>query len=105
MTLIPRSTDCGPDGHCWEDQGRVYLPRGFQTFACYSHNDNWSYEGRGQGFEAALRKSGRTCTWLRWHETKQQVRQEIGGPRHRASSDARVLQLTLLRLRGQRTAS
>lgn len=38
----------------------------------------------------------------RWHDMKQQVRQEIGGPRHRASTDARVLQVTLMRLRGQR---
>jgi LacI family transcriptional regulator len=53
-----------------------FLPRGFQTFACYSHNDNWSYEGRGKGLEDALRKAGRTCTWLRWHE----ARNNAGGP-------------------------
>jgi hypothetical protein len=38
----------------------------------------------------------------RWHDTKQLVRQALGGPRHRASTDARVLQQTLLRLREQR---
>jgi hypothetical protein len=38
----------------------------------------------------------------RFHAMKLEVRQELGGPRHRASTDARVLQLTLMRLRGQR---
>lgn len=36
-----------------------------------------------------------------WHEVKQQVLQETGPQRHRASADARVLQLTLMRLRAQ----
>jgi hypothetical protein len=36
----------------------------------------------------------------RWHEVKQQVASERGPQRHRASSDARLLQLTLQRLRG-----
>ncbi len=39
-----------------------FLPRGFQSFAYYSHTDNWSYEGRGMGFEKALRTAGRICT-------------------------------------------
>jgi hypothetical protein len=34
-----------------------------------------------------------------WHEVKQQVSSERGAQRHRASSDARLLQLTLQRLR------
>lgn len=34
-----------------------------------------------------------------WHMVKQQVSSERGSQRHRASSDARLLQLTLLRLR------
>jgi hypothetical protein len=35
----------------------------------------------------------------RWHAVKQQVSQELGVQRHRASTDARVLQLTFQRLR------
>ncbi len=37
-----------------------------------------------------------------WHAVKQQVANELGTPRHRASADARLLQATLLRLRAQR---
>jgi hypothetical protein len=40
----------------------------------------------------------------RWHVVKQQVVQELGMQRHRASTDARVLQLTLQRLRTQSEA-
>lgn len=36
-----------------------------------------------------------------WHDTKQRVRDELALPRHRASADARVLQLTLQRLRNR----
>lgn len=35
-----------------------------------------------------------------WHQTKAEIASERGNQRHRASSDARLLQLTLLRLRG-----
>lgn len=35
----------------------------------------------------------------RWHEVKQQVARERGGQRHRASADARLLQLSLARVR------
>lgn len=35
----------------------------------------------------------------RWHAVKQQVSAELGVQRHRASADARLLQLTLQRLR------
>ncbi len=34
-----------------------------------------------------------------WHATKQQISSELRLPRHRASTDARVLQMTLRRLR------
>lgn len=34
-----------------------------------------------------------------WHQVKAQITSERGGQRHRASSDARLLQLTLQRLR------
>ena len=37
----------------------------------------------------------------RWHLVKAEVTRERGAQRHRASADARLLQLTLLRLRGQ----
>ncbi|MEO6274322.1 MAG: hypothetical protein ABIP34_14090 [Rhodoferax sp.] len=40
----------------------------------------------------------------RWHDVKQQVAGELGLQRHRASSDARVLQGTLQRLMEQREA-
>ncbi len=36
-----------------------------------------------------------------WHAVKAEVTRERGAQRHRASADARLLQLTLLRLRGQ----
>jgi hypothetical protein len=39
-----------------------------------------------------------------WHTVKAQVNAERGAHRHRASSDARVLQLTLQRLRSQTPA-
>jgi hypothetical protein len=38
----------------------------------------------------------------RWHDLKQQVVEELGLQRHRASSDARVLQRTLQKLMAQR---
>lgn len=42
----------------------------------------------------------------RWHETKRTVASEMALPRHRASSDARLLQSTYVRLaRGRRTLS
>ena len=37
-----------------------------------------------------------------WHATKAQISSERGAQRHRASSDARLLQLTLLRLQAAR---
>lgn len=40
-----------------------------------------------------------------WHGAKQQVLSELQLPRHRASNDARVLQLTFARLRGVETAA
>jgi hypothetical protein len=39
-----------------------------------------------------------------WHTVKQTVLQELGAQRHRASTDARVLQLTLQRVRVSETA-
>lgn len=48
-----------------------FMTRGFRNFFFYSDADNWSYEERGQGFVAALRKAGRQCQWLRWHQVVQ----------------------------------
>jgi len=41
---------------------------------------------------------------LRWHLELARVRQDLGLNRHRASSDARALQLTLLRVKQQQMA-
>lgn len=38
-----------------------------------------------------------------WHDTKQQVSAQLGVQRHRASADARLLQMTLLQLIHKRT--
>jgi LacI family transcriptional regulator len=46
-----------------------FLSRGFNHFMFYSEADNWSYDGRGHGFIEALRKAGRGCMWLRWHQS------------------------------------
>jgi LacI family transcriptional regulator len=46
-----------------------FLSRGFSCFMFYSDTDNWSYEERGEGFIEALKRSGRTCIWLRWHRS------------------------------------
>ncbi len=40
-----------------------------------------------------------------WHGAKQQVLSEVQLPRHRASNDARVLQLTFARVRGVEAAA
>ncbi|MBI3877846.1 MAG: DNA-binding transcriptional regulator [Verrucomicrobia bacterium] len=44
--------------------------RGFKHYLFYSDTDNWSYEERGRGFIAALKKLGLTCKWIKWHESK-----------------------------------
>ena len=46
-----------------------FLSRGFKHFLFYSDADNWSYEERGQGFLDALKLSGQTCEWIRWHRS------------------------------------
>ena len=46
-----------------------FLSRGFHNFIFYSDTDNWSYEERGEGFVAALKRSGHDCAWLRWHKS------------------------------------
>jgi LacI family transcriptional regulator len=46
-----------------------FLARGFSNFAFYSDAANWSYDERGRGFIAALRKADRSCDWLKWHES------------------------------------
>src|SRR6185295_9077069 len=47
-----------------------FLTRGFRNFLFYSDTDNWSYEERGRGFQAALKKAGHRCLWIKWHESK-----------------------------------
>lgn len=46
-----------------------FLSRGFKNFMYFSDADNWSYEERGQGFIEALKISGHTCEWIRWHKS------------------------------------
>lgn len=46
-----------------------FLSRGFANFAFYSDAANWSYDERGMGFIAALRKAGHCCGWWKWHES------------------------------------
>lgn len=46
-----------------------FLSRGFQNFMFYSDTDNWSYEERGESFVEALKRSGHTCQWIRWHKS------------------------------------
>jgi LacI family transcriptional regulator len=46
-----------------------FISCGFLNFVFYSDADNWSYEERGTGFMDALQKMGRSCQWLRWHQS------------------------------------
>ena len=46
-----------------------FLSRGFARFMYYSDAENWSYEERGQGFVEALKEAGRSCVWLKWHQS------------------------------------
>jgi LacI family transcriptional regulator len=55
--------------HAAELVAEHFLSRGFSRFLFYSEADNWSYEERGLGFIAALKLSGHTCEWIRWHRS------------------------------------
>jgi LacI family transcriptional regulator len=46
-----------------------FLTRGLANFAYYSDTANWSYDERGAGFVAALKRAGHSCVWLKWHES------------------------------------
>jgi LacI family transcriptional regulator len=46
-----------------------FVSHGISNFAFYSDTDNWSYEGRGEGFVSALKVAGYDCKWLRWHKS------------------------------------
>ena len=46
-----------------------FLTRGFKNFAFFSDAENWSFDERGRGFVAALKKAGFDCTWIKWHES------------------------------------
>lgn len=75
------------------------------------YSDGWAndYSWMGALFDVAemtpgfrienLRSLLRDGEADRWHVVKQQVSEELGAQRHRASTDARVLQMTLQRLR------
>ncbi|HSV54586.1 MAG TPA: hypothetical protein VLJ57_20860 [Burkholderiaceae bacterium] len=75
------------------------------------YSDGWAndYSWLGALFEVAELAPGFRIENLRallcdgeaerWHAVKQQISKELGMQRHRASTDARVLQLTLQRLR------
>lgn len=54
--------------HAAELVAEHFLSRGLTRFMFYSEWDNWSYEERGQGFVAALKRAGLDCAWLRWHQ-------------------------------------
>jgi len=75
------------------------------------YSDGWAndYSWLGALFDAAdltphfklenLRKLLTEAQAEQWHTVKAAITQERGAQRHRASSDARLLQLTLLRVR------
>lgn len=46
-----------------------FLARGFANFAYYSDTANWSYDERGLGFSAALKRAGHPYVWLQWHQS------------------------------------
>ncbi len=47
-----------------------FLLLGFRNFLFYSESDNWSYEERGKGFVAALKRAGHSCAWIKWHKSE-----------------------------------
>lgn len=47
-----------------------FLERGLRHFIFYSDIDNWSQDGRGEAFVAAVEEAGCACEWLRWHRVK-----------------------------------
>lgn len=46
-----------------------FLTRGFKHFAFFSDAENWSFDERGRGFVAELKKAGHDCAWIKWHES------------------------------------
>lgn len=77
------------------------------------YSDGWAhdYSWLGVLFDAAgqapsfklenIRKLLAENEAERWHDTKERVQAEVGLQRHRASADARLLQLTVLRVKGE----
>ncbi|MEK7784033.1 MAG: condensation domain-containing protein, partial [Chloroflexota bacterium] len=61
----------------------------------YSDTDNWSYEERGRGFVAALKRAGHNCTWIRWHEFKVHHSRREEWAKRRAWLDGDVLESQL----------
>jgi LacI family transcriptional regulator len=39
------------------------------NFVFYSDTANWAYDERGTAFAAAIKQAGRTCVWLRRHQS------------------------------------
>jgi LacI family transcriptional regulator len=46
-----------------------FLVRGFTHFMFYSAQDNWAFEEDGKAFGEILKKAGRDCVWIRWHQS------------------------------------
>lgn len=46
-----------------------FLVRGFSHFMYYSAQDNWAFEENGHAFAEHLKRAGRDCVWIRWHES------------------------------------
>jgi LacI family transcriptional regulator len=55
--------------HAAELVAEHFLSRGFEHFIFYSEESNWAYEERGTGFVKALKRSGRSGNWIRWHQS------------------------------------
>jgi hypothetical protein len=94
--------------------GEVAHQLNSQLEGCTVYSDGWAndYSWIGALFDAAgmsphfklenLRSLLQEDEADHWHDMKQRVANELGTPRHRASADARLLQLTLQRLRAPR---
>jgi LacI family transcriptional regulator len=46
------------------------LARRVENFVYYSDNANWTYDERGTAFVAAIKAAGRSCLWLRRHQSQ-----------------------------------
>jgi LacI family transcriptional regulator len=46
-----------------------FLVHGLPHFMFYSAAENWSFDEVGKAFVEILKKNGRDCPWIRWHES------------------------------------